>query len=820
MALYALITQIVTSISGTQTSGNVSISIYDALTNLPTNGNNCQVSYTQNIDGAVTTSTVIIPGLSYPIYSGVLNDTSEGTPFFTKFQINSLVPGNGTTNDPAADDLTIVNVITTPESAIGASDGTVTINATSSFPAIQYSLDNVTWQSGNVFTGQHSGNGIAYVEDTNSGTAQKPYTVNLLGSLLTQDPTVDLGNGNLSRWNAAFNNVWFKFQRKDFEITSITQNTDGNILVNINADVSQTTARTSYVSTVPSVGTVTSSGDFVYINTAKYVGTYEVLQTNAASLVLNCVWTANDTTGFININSLRPYYNIQTVITYLNPITSQFQTITATNYPLSDGSCQNDISSFLKALLQAKDYSGYYLTNYRDSQLSASYTIQYAEVWNGNTPTWINISRPYYVLFAARQLQQIGGGNMQQFVPFPLGFQPALWVTDFQMPVYNYNFPFDIGFIYSEYMVNLNPYYRITLLDINQNELASQTIDDSYLINTDGSFILNQDGSKFIIAGQNLVDVPIVQQVGLNRLLINFVPPSDCYYFNVQLLYKQSTTVFNYSLTEQLTPYFIDGNIQIKINGIDVKDVYSAETGSIIVPVGSTYSIEAYSQSTSSASNPKIRLTVVKVSTTIFDSQIVQTNTASIIKSGIVQLGDVYTITCVTLSTTSSVTPIDIADTNPVSNTEFPLTVSQTIRIDQNTTDRQVYLRWIGLTGCWNYYTFVYNQVKTLEVTNEVSIKNYITNWATTDTIGDVISKNANMKMQVFAENISVEDIEGLQAIKYSPKVQIYIGPIVSGQQWQTVDTGTGTYTESETYIDQYSFSLTFTLPMINIQFQ
>lgn len=823
MALRAEITQI-SSVTGTQTFGQVSISIYDASTNLPTNGDNCTVFWNQNINGAISDESAVISGLSTPIYTGLIFDSaSDG--FFTHFTITGLEPGTGIPPDPAADDLRIVNIITTPESAIGAADGTITINATSSFPAINYSLDNSTFQSSNIFTGQLSGSGTAYVNDTNGGDISSPYTIELLGNILATDPTVDLGNGNLSRWNAAFNPIWFKYQRQDFEVTSITLDTDtGNILVAINADMTNVKVK-SVITTL--YGDINSAGDFVYISTSKYGGSYEVLSKTAGTLVLNTPHTVDDTTGFININSLRQSYYIQTVITFVNQLTGKFATITSNNYPFPDGHCNVDLSSFLKSLLVVKDYSSYNLLNYRDLQLSASYTISYAEVWTGNTPVFASITRPYYVLFIARQLQQLGGGNMQEYVPYINGFQPAKWLTDFTRPVYNHLFPFDLGFIFSEYMVGLSPYYIVLLYDINMTLLSDQSVGDSFLLNEDGSFILQQDGGKFIIAEQSLVNYPIVEYVGLNRLLINFTPPSLCWYFSVQLKYDTggAPAIFNVALTEATSPDFIDGNGQLKINGNDVLDIYSSGSKSFTTAAGSAYSFQAIAPGTSAAANPKIRLTITRTigagsTTVIYDNQIPAIAGANMVKTGIAQIDATYTVQITTADTTTPVTLINIADTTPVTVQTYPLTVPQICRIDQNTTDRQVYLRWIGLLGTWEYYTFSYNQTKILEVFNTVTIKNFIVNWETTDTIIDVISKNANEKMTVYGENITFDDILAVRGLKTSPKSQIFIGPVVSGYNWLTINSGDATYTEIETRINAYSLAITFSLPEINLQFQ
>jgi hypothetical protein len=151
-------------------------------------------------------------------------------------------------------------------------------------------------------------------------------------------------------------------------------------------------------------------------------------------------------------------------------------------------------------------------------------------------------------------------------------------------------------------------------------------------------------------------------------------------------------------------------------------------------------------------------------------------------------------------------------------DTEHAITQTQTIRIDDAVDDQSVYLRWIGLSGSWNYYRFVYNQEVTLDVQNAVIIKNFVSDWENQQGIEEVISKSAGQKMKIMAEDLSVADIKGLQAIKYSPKVQILLSrnPV----KWQTVVLNSATFTEYETRYGQYAFSVTFNMPSINIQTQ
>ncbi|SDE89539.1 hypothetical protein SAMN05216464_110221 [Mucilaginibacter pineti] len=151
-------------------------------------------------------------------------------------------------------------------------------------------------------------------------------------------------------------------------------------------------------------------------------------------------------------------------------------------------------------------------------------------------------------------------------------------------------------------------------------------------------------------------------------------------------------------------------------------------------------------------------------------------------------------------------------------HTSHTVTQTQTVRIDDAVDDNSVYLRWIGLSGSWNYYRFVYNQEVSLDVQNATIIKNFVSDWENQQGIEEVISKTAGQKMKVMAEDLKVTDIKGLQSIKYSPKVQMLVNK--NPVKWQTIVINTATYSEYETHNGQAPFSLTFNMPSINIQTQ
>ncbi|AYL96410.1 hypothetical protein [Mucilaginibacter celer] len=679
-------------------SGDVYIGIYDADTNQSANGNNCEVTYQLNNEGSLSTFTVVIPGQSYLLYSGTIRDSSyspSGDQIYSHWVAYSIVsvrPGNNPSPNPGVCNLSINHIsIDKPESAPGAADARITVSASTSYAPILYSIDGgLNWQSSAAFSGLRGGTIQVMVKDNNplGCTDTAAISIPILTNLLTGDPSVTLPNGYVSRWNAAFNPVVFTYQRKDFSIKSILANADGgHAEITVNGNFND-----------PATGkTKIKIGDKIYISTNNYNGVYLVEKiTGSNSIVIDASYSGNATSGFVNINSMYPYYELYTRITYTDVLTGNTNTIKSINRPDNTGLIRTDISNFLQSLVRPVDNSNYTLADIRDTNLCSSYTIEYAQHYDdgtdeGFTTTYSQIPNPYYVLFAAKQLGDKYGGNMAAYVPntYP-NAEPALWITDFAQPAYSVGYPFDIGFIFTDQMAGLQPYCQLTLLDINRNELPGGDTPSS-LQNEDGSWIINEDGSKYIIGNQTTFKIPLTGGTGLHRLMVSANFPPEAFYFTAQIKYGEGLT-------------------------------FTA------------------------------------------------------------------------------------------------LTKPQIIRIDDAVDDNSVYLRWIGLKGSWNYYRFVYNQEVSLDVQNAVIIKNYVQNWETQQGIEEVISKSAGQKMKVMAEDLSVNDIKGLQSIKYSPKVQMLVNK--NPVKWQTIVINTATYSEYETRNGQAPFSVTFNMPSINIQTQ
>jgi hypothetical protein len=123
-------------------------------------------------------------------------------------------------------------------------------------------------------------------------------------------------------------------------------------------------------------------------------------------------------------------------------------------------------------------------------------------------------------------------------------------------------------------------------------------------------------------------------------------------------------------VTQLLSPA-VDGQLNVLVNGVSVADlIHNGDSYSGQALAGLSYEFTAVSTAASSAANPRIRMTVTKVSggisQVIYDKSEVQNGANSFSYSGIAQPGAQYSAVVVTEDTAVVVAPINIADTAPV----------------------------------------------------------------------------------------------------------------------------------------------------------
>lgn len=151
------------------------------------------------------------------------------------------------------------------------------------------------------------------------------------------------------------------------------------------------------------------------------------------------------------------------------------------------------------------------------------------------------------------------------------------------------------------------------------------------------------------------------------------------------------------------------------------------------------------------------------------------------------------------------------------------ITEKKRIKIYNGCTNNPFYISWLNSKGSWNYWLFTRKQTYNIDVKGGDTFETYITNLETAETVIDTFDKSAAQSVVVGADNLSINDINGLKGMLHSVKVQWLTNPETwqaDGCKWLTVLVKDGTWKIYETDKNKSSIEFEILLPQINQQTQ
>lgn len=292
-------------------------------------------------------------------------------------------------------------------------------------------------------------------------------------------------NGNpaqVSRWNSVHQPIQFKLSRKDSVIQSLTR-----------FDVSEITIQVfGYAEGIV--------GDTVYFSSGAITGTGTISNIIASTPVFSLIrvyfYTPITTTqlgGYINWVSARVNYYVETIVYGVDNIPAYFSLGSSINKPSTEGVLTVDVSTFLKPLVDYIDTYDYSTLNLRDQTRGGLFNLQYREIWEGVEGTWSGIDdkNVFYYVNSAKQIQQLYGTNMADYVPFMFATPTetmAKFMSDFEKPTFFKGFPFSMTFIYSETVAGHNISKYENVYSVNHDLIGSSV----YLLDAAQSSAVNR----------------------------------------------------------------------------------------------------------------------------------------------------------------------------------------------------------------------------------------------------------------------------------------------------------------------------------------
>lgn len=281
------------------------------------------------------------------------------------------------------------------------------------------------------------------------------------------DKVVNDNPATISKWNAVHHAILYCFERKDFLVSTTKPGGDNPSLV-----VFITSSFT------PPLSNIFAIGDEVYLElTTGESGTFPITAIGANTITIN-IGTITTLVGIGYINLLtRENYFIKVNIWEVD-VNNQYNLIgTSINKPDNTGRVKADASSFLKSLVGYTDDFLFNVLNQKDLQLGNRYNITYSENWIGFEGDFSVMSSIVlrYMVNAAKQIQDLYGENMGEYVPFNNYAAEdirAKFLSDFNSPTYFPGFPFSLSFIYSESLFGTQTHKKEEHFDVNGNSTA------------------------------------------------------------------------------------------------------------------------------------------------------------------------------------------------------------------------------------------------------------------------------------------------------------------------------------------------------------
>lgn len=276
------------------------------------------------------------------------------------------------------------------------------------------------------------------------------------------DAVVSVSPSKISKWSSIHHPIRFGLQRRDFEGTnSITGST--------------------FIFVAPIGETMSfhiSAGETLTFESPNFKGSATVVSTTA-NVIFGTIIESNTTnetaSGYINVNSRQNFFAKTRVYTVDSE--NVYKEIgVSINKVDATGRAEVDVSSFLKSLVGYEDNFSYDSLNELDPSLGGRYNITLSENWTGHEGQFSGISETSlrYFVNSAKQIQDLFGSNMGEYVPFALG-SSAKFLSDFAKPTYFEGYPHSIDFIYSEDLHSFEVRRREQARDINNGVVGGAT---------------------------------------------------------------------------------------------------------------------------------------------------------------------------------------------------------------------------------------------------------------------------------------------------------------------------------------------------------
>lgn len=286
--------------------------------------------------------------------------------------------------------------------------------------------------------------------------------------IATRSPITTIG-GNTCYWNAAHNDIFFRFYRSDFTVTAVT-NSGGNASLTIGAGG------------VPAL----TVGGYVYVRfTAVYTsGLYEIVSNTAGAIVILLAYSAT-TTGACSLVTDYSSYVVICNYQYSDDGGSTWTDFSESEHQMNTSQeLLLNISPYVKALVASTNEAAM-TANVNDDVAGADRLINivFTEEYYNVSDVLISQSAiadfEMTIVNAVNQIGYVNSENLKEFVTNATPSQTLKWPHDFVQPTYWKDYPFHLFFYFSELMTGSLQSNELEFIDSTQQSTNNYTIDSA-----------------------------------------------------------------------------------------------------------------------------------------------------------------------------------------------------------------------------------------------------------------------------------------------------------------------------------------------------
>lgn len=225
---------------------------------------------------------------------------------------------------------------------------------------------------------------------------------------------------------------------------------------------------------------ILETGQTIRVLGSVYIGTYEIIAAQGGLIEIDVDYSSDDAGNIIS-NSVTPLYYIETEIYKDNEYIG-----TLYNSQDVNGLITIDFSGVVQSLLSNNNDNPYSGFNYLDRNLSSYFKYRYRERWQGcdddsPPPQWTIFTANIYIINAAMQIQELGGGNFFYYQIQQNYYPQTKFLTNFTRPKVFKNYPFDFSLIWGLNVAQPSIVVKRLINELNINGAVLDTHDDNLI---------------------------------------------------------------------------------------------------------------------------------------------------------------------------------------------------------------------------------------------------------------------------------------------------------------------------------------------------